>query len=105
MHYKNNCQTIRNYDLLGRPVYKNKRQFSTHDLAVQACKVINLREHQIHKLVTYKCNVCHQYHIGRNGKEINAKYKRKIRREREAYHKPTPLREVNLKIRRYCYKL
>jgi hypothetical protein len=101
MANKNHCQTLLNYDLLGRPVYKNKVQFPTHDLAVIACKRYNLGEHQIHKLVTYKCSVCHKYHIGRNGKEINSKYKRKIQRERtakfeERQHRTKP--QYNFKI-------
>ena len=95
---KNHCQTLRNYDSLGRAVYKNKRQYPTHDLGVEACKVINIREHQIHKLVTYKCDVCHNYHIGRNGKEIKAKYKKRIKREMKLYHKFEPLPKINLKI-------
>lgn len=83
MSYKNNCQTLSHYDELQRPVYKNKHPFETHDLAVKACKIYNLKEQQIKKLVTYKCKVCHKYHIGRNGNDINAKYKRKITRERD----------------------
>jgi len=90
-----------NYDLLGRPVYKNKVKYSTHDKAVEACKRFNLREHQIKKLVTYKCRVCHKYHIGRNGKDIKNKYKNKIKREKEKVFNDSqkrPERQYNFKI-------
>jgi len=81
MSYKNKCQTLLNYDELGRPVFKNKVRYSTHDKAVEACKRLNFRSTQIKKLVTYKCDVCYNYHIGRNGKDIKKKYLSKLKRE------------------------
>jgi len=81
MVYKNNCQALNYYDELGRPVYKNKHQFASHELAVKACKIYNLKEQQIKKLVTYKCNICFKYHIGRNGNDIKPKYIKRIKQE------------------------
>lgn len=33
-------------------------------------KTINVFPETIHKVVSYKCNICFKYHIGRNGKEL-----------------------------------
>ena len=80
---KNNCQTISHYDELGRPILKNKVKYPTHDKAVHACKTLNLRQGQIRKLVTYKCKVCHTYHIGRNKTIVSSKYRKKLRYEND----------------------
>jgi len=81
MEEKNECQTILRYNGDLSPVYKDKKKYKTHDLAVIACKKQNSSSSQIHKLVTYKCKVCHSYHIGRNGKPIDKKYRQKLRTE------------------------
>lgn len=78
---KNECQTLLRYAEDRTPIYKNKKKYETHDLAVKACKVLNSKPSQINKLVTYKCKVCHTYHIGRNGKTINKKYRKKVQTE------------------------
>ncbi len=88
---KNQCQTLSHYDELGKPVFKNKFKYETHDKAVSACKTLNLRDKQITKLITYKCKICHKYHIGRNGKDITKKYVKKI-------SNTIGKRELNLKI-------
>jgi hypothetical protein len=62
-------------------VMKPKKSFDTLDDAIKACKKINLRGHNIHKLVPYKCKICCKYHIGRNGKELTEKYINKIKRQ------------------------
>lgn len=90
---KNQCQTLSHYDELGEPVFKNKFKYETHDKAVAACKTLNVRGKQIKKLVTYKCKVCHKYHIGRNGKDITKKYVKKINNTIGKRK-----RELNLKI-------
>lgn len=48
-----------------------KEQFETQDDAIDVCKVINNRPKQIHKVVPYKCPVCHKYHVGKNKTVIN----------------------------------
>lgn len=94
---KSNCQTISRYDEHKGPIYKNKAKYKTHDRAVEVCKILNSKENQIHKLITYKCGICHEYHIGRNGKEISDKYRRKLRMETGVTYRPI-LTEMNLKI-------
>tara|TARA_R110000824_G_scaffold105368_8_gene249352 strand:- start:6266 stop:6568 length:303 start_codon:yes stop_codon:yes gene_type:complete len=79
---KTHCETILGYDELGEPKLKKKLKYDTHDKAVKACKKLNLKEGQIHKLVTYKCRICYKYHIGRNGKKITDKYANKLTKEK-----------------------
>jgi len=76
---KNECNTLSHYDVDRNPILKDKRKYLTHDNAVAACKTFNLQVSQIKKLVTYKCKVCHNYHIGRNGKDIKSKYRNKLK--------------------------
>jgi hypothetical protein len=75
---KNEYQTFSHYDKDMKLVLKNKRKYYTHDKAVIACKTNNLQATQIKKLVTYKCKICHKYHIGRNGNDISKKYLQKL---------------------------
>jgi hypothetical protein len=35
----------------------------------------------IHKVVAYKCTICCQYHVGRNGKELKEKDRLKYKEE------------------------
>lgn len=88
---KTHCETLKGHDLLGRPILKNKLKYDSHDKAVEACKKLNLRKNQVLKLVTYKCKVCHQYHIGRNGSMITPKYRKKLRKEHEQKYATKPL--------------
>lgn len=92
---KSHCETIKGYDELGRPILKKKLKYDSHDKAVKACKKMNLRKGQVMKLVTYKCTVCHEYHIGRNGTEITPKYVNKLLKEENSKYKP---KEINFKI-------
>ena len=75
------CETFShiNTDTMGK-VMKPKKAFDNLDDAIKACKTINIRPHNIHKLVSYKCKICCKYHIGRNGKELTEKYRNKIER-------------------------
>ena len=77
------CETFSHIDTdtMGK-VMKPKKAFKTHDAAIKACKELNIRPHNIHKLVSYKCNVCFKYHIGRNGKELTEKYRNKLARRK-----------------------
>jgi len=95
MEEKTECQTILRYNEDLTPVYKNKEKYKTHDLAVKACKTQNASSTQIHKLVTYKCKVCHTYHIGRNGKTIEKKYRQKLRKESSTVK---PKRRLEFKV-------
>ncbi len=70
------CSTIERYEL-GLPVYKPKRKFKSMEEAINFAKKINSKDHTIHKLVSYKCEKCFKYHVGRNGKEVTQKEKKK----------------------------
>lgn len=70
------CVTIKYEN--GLPVERQKRQFNTLEEAIVECKKLNQSPRQIHKLVAYKCNRCHKFHIGRSHKEIDNKYIDKI---------------------------
>lgn len=86
MEPKNPCQTLLRYEPNGQPVFKPKQKFETLDDAIKECKLLNAMPHRIHKIVSYKCTVCHKYHVGRNGKEITSKLKEKLIKES---HTPT----------------
>lgn len=59
--------------------YKAKRSFDTELKAQSICFQLNLKSETIHKLVAYKCPVCHKWHIGHhNNKILNDKDKVKI---------------------------
>ena len=92
---RTHCETIKGDDELGRPILKKKLKYKSHDKAVKACKNMNLRKGQIIKLVTYKCTVCHEYHIGRNGTKITPKYRNKLLREEMKKFSP---KKIILKI-------
>ena len=71
------CETLSHYDNK-KAVYKNKKKYPTHDKAVEAAKLMNMKPTQIKKVITYKCPVCHTYHIGRGNKDITPKYRKKL---------------------------
>ena len=75
------CQTLERYDEQGNPVYKPKKAFITQDEAIEVAKFINSQDNVIHKVVPYKCNVCHKYHLGRNGKELKDKERQKHKKQ------------------------
>ena len=67
------CQRLEHYDENCNPVYVPKKAYDTQDEAIDIAKIINSQDHVIHKVVPYKCSVCHKYHLGRNGKELKDK--------------------------------
>lgn len=66
----NQCETLLYIDKEGNRITKPKKKFDTLDEAIEVCKKLNAQPHRINKVVSYKCKVCHKYHIGRNGKQI-----------------------------------
>lgn len=69
--FKNNvCKTFSHVDEDGTKHWKDKVKFDKLDDAIAEAKRINAMPKSIHKLVGYKCTVCHKYHTGRNGKLI-----------------------------------
>lgn len=74
IHYKvklketGTCETLVYIDADGKRITKPKVKYKTQDDAIDACKIINAKVNQFHKVVPYKCKHCAYYHIGRNGK-------------------------------------
>lgn len=64
------CETLLYIDSNGNKITKPKKKFATLEDAISECKKLNSKENRISKLVSYKCPVCHKFHIGRNGKLI-----------------------------------
>jgi len=75
------CETLVRTDPDGTNVYKAKKNFDTLDDAIYACKRLNIQEHRISKVGSYKCKVCIKYHIGRTGKTLDDDYKSKLLRD------------------------
>ena len=50
-----------------------KKQYDTLEDAIKVAKMINKKENQIHKVVSYKCDRCHKFHVGKNGKLLEDK--------------------------------
>jgi hypothetical protein len=71
------CLRLERYDENRNPVYVQKKVYNTQDEAIDVAKIINSQDHVIHKVVPYRCNVCHKYHLGRNGKELKEKERTK----------------------------
>lgn len=69
------CTTFDRIQENGVMVSRPKKQFDTMDIAISVAKIENAKEHHIHKVVAYKCNVCCKYHVGRNGKKLTKKEK------------------------------
>lgn len=57
----------------GEMIQRPKKKFDTLDKAIEVDKYENAKSEHIHKVVAYKCKVCHKYHIGRNGKQLTQK--------------------------------
>lgn len=62
---------------------KPKKAFATNELAIAHCKKVNALPNRINKVVPYKCHECHQFHVGRNGKELTQKYVNKLIKPKE----------------------
>jgi len=69
------CETIKYEN--GVAVTKPKRSYETLDGAISHAKEINSNSKIIHKVVAYKCKKCMKYHLGRNGKEVTDKERKK----------------------------
>lgn len=71
--------TMEGFNKDGSKTYKAKCAFDNELKAQQKCFELNLRSDTIHKLVVYKCPICHAWHIGHhNNKIIDNKEKQKI---------------------------
>ncbi len=75
------CDTLIRTDPDGRKHYKPKKPYNTLEDAIKEAKKMNAQDHQIHKLVSYKCNYCSKFHIGRSKKEVTEKERLKYKKE------------------------
>lgn len=80
----------------GEVVTKDKKKFITLEGAIQHCKVKNALPDRMRKIVAYKCPVCHQYHVGRNGHKLTTNYKNKLVKESQIIYKISY--PVNVKV-------
>lgn len=62
---------------------KPKKKFNTLDDAIAHCKRMNILPNRINKIVSYKCPVCHMFHVGRNGKPLTKKYVDKLSKPKQ----------------------
>lgn len=76
------CETVERYSADGLPIFRPKKKFETLEDAISAAKVINSKDKIINKVVAYKCKICCKYHIGRNGKELTEKERKKFKKAR-----------------------
>lgn len=74
--YKNVCTKLIRKEPDGTEVREPKVAFDNLDKAIEAAKNLNARGNADHKVVAYKCNTCHKYHVGRNKSPLvrNRKY-------------------------------
>ena len=68
------------YMVDGKVFTKEKIGYSSDKEAIEMARVMNCREHTIHKLVAYKCPVCQKWHIGRSRKVLTEKEKEHYRK-------------------------
>lgn len=64
-----------------------KKSFDTEKDALKVARYLNTQEHIIHKMVSYKCETCGKWHVGRNSTELTEEdrkhYKQLIEREKK----------------------
>ncbi len=70
---KHKCTTFSHFDEDGNIVEKNKICYDTDKEAIEAARRVNLKEKTIHKMVAYKCDVCHKWHIGKSKRILTEK--------------------------------
>ena len=75
------CTTLDRVEENGVMVMRPKKQFDTLDRAIAVAKIENAKPEHIHKVVAYKCDTCHKYHVGRNGKVLTEKERSKRQQE------------------------
>ncbi len=64
--------------------FKKKVAYNTLEDAIKEAKKQNLLETHTQKLVSYKCEYCCKFHIGRNGKPITEKDREKLLKEQKS---------------------
>ncbi len=90
---RSHCEKIVIID--GVETKQPKKPFDTLDAAIAVCKIINADPNITEKVVSYKCSVCHKYHVGRNGKLISPKYRKRLGVELENLQIKKKKAEIN----------
>jgi len=85
------------YMVGGKVFTKEKIGYLTDKEAIERARVMNCREHTIHKLVAYKCPICQKWHVGRSRKVLTEK-------EREHYRKAYTDIEQSKKLAEMRYR-
>lgn len=67
------CRTFSHIDN-GIKIFKDKIRYDTLDEAIIDAKILNNKEGQLHKAVSYKCKVCFKYHVGRTERPVKKRY-------------------------------
>jgi hypothetical protein len=65
----------------GVHIFKPKKAYETNEEAIAVAKIQNLYPNAIHKVVPYRCTVCLKFHLGRNGKLLTEKDKKRLERQ------------------------
>ena len=82
MEYNKRHWKVEGFNADGSKIYKPKKGFDTELKAQQECFKLNLKPETIHKLVSYKCQICGKWHIGHhNDKVLDDNEKSKIQKK------------------------
>jgi len=73
---RTHCETFQTDD--GKPITVKKKKYDTLESASYEAKKLNARPKQKITLVPYQCTVCNKFHLGRNGTELKASYKKRL---------------------------
>ena len=87
------CQTVITDDA-GNEILKDKKKFTSYKDADNAAKLQMASENINQILVAYKCKMCSNFHIGRNGKIMDNLDKRKSIRDAEIIRKEKELKKL-----------
>lgn len=75
------CHTISHFDEFGNSVFKEKQRFETLDEVIGVAKSMNLKDDRKFKVMAYKCQYCHKYHIGKNGNVVSDRDRSKLKKQ------------------------
>lgn len=65
----------------GQITIKNKLKYDSLNEAINIAKRMNMEDDRVMKVVAYKCQKCHFYHVGKNGSLLTKKYKNKLKNQ------------------------
>lgn len=72
------CHKIVGWDEDGNPITKPKRRYVTIESAINASKLMNVKQDRLMKLNAYHCTECGGFHCGRNGDLMSPEEKKKL---------------------------